>query len=238
MRFLPIGYCLAFVLALSGCASRKMEDDIRRLERSLNDLRAFQSEQTETISSIDRQVRAISGKIEELEYSQNKRLSGDLTALREDLSSIRRRVPPPPGVPANELEFDEVWGKSLTGEIGTLFLDSLQKLREGKFADALSLLQNATEQMEGTDRAPVALYWMGVAYDGLQDDKGALRAYSEVISRYPRSQRAPSSLLRQADVLARLGDKKTASLSLQKLLEDYPRSPEAPRAKEKIKELR
>lgn len=228
----------ALMLVMSGCASQKMQDDIKRMERSITDIRAFQSEQTETISSLDRQVRSLSGKIEELEYSQNKRLSGDLTALKDDISSIRRRVPPPAGVPVNELELDEVWGKSLTGETGTLFLDALQRLREGKFADALPLLQNAVEQTEGTDRAPVVLFWMGVAYEGLQDDKGALRAYSEVISRFPRSQRASASLFRQAEVLARFGDRKTAALSLQKLLEDYPRSPEVARAKERLKELR
>jgi TolA-binding protein len=94
------------------------------------------------------------------------------------------------------------------------------------------------EQLDGTDRAAVPLFWEGVAFDGLHDDRQALRAYAEVVSRYPKSQRAPSSLLRQASVLVRLGDPKAARLSLQKLLDDYPRAPEAAIAKDKLRDLK
>jgi TolA-binding protein len=225
-------------IMLSGCATQDLRKDITRLERSINDLRAFQAEQTDTINSLDSQVKALSGRLEELEFSQNKRLGQDLSSLKEDLSSLRRRVPPPAIVPASELEVDEVWANSVAEEAGRLLTDSLQRLREGKFNEAIPLLQNAVEQLDGTDRAAVPLFWEGVAFDGLHDDRQALRAYAEVVSRYPKSQRAPSSLLRQASVLVRLGDPKAARLSLQKLLDDYPRAPEAAIAKDKLRDLK
>jgi len=65
-----------------------------------------------------------------------------------------------------------------------------------------------------------------------------LRAYTEVATRFPKSNRAPTALYRQALVLVRLGDRKTATLSLRKLVDDYPKSPEAQMAKDKIKELK
>lgn len=55
----------------------------------MNDMRAFQAEQTESINSIDSQVKLISGRLEELEFSQNKRLGSDLSAIRDDLSSLK-----------------------------------------------------------------------------------------------------------------------------------------------------
>lgn len=237
-RALSVRSTLPLVVALAtGCSTQDLKQDIRKLERSLSDLRSYQNEQTDTINSLDSQVKQLSGRLEELEFSQNKRIGTDLSALRDDLSSLKRRVPPPSIVPASDLEVDEVWGNSLPGETARLFADALQRLREGKFDDAIPMLQNVVEQLEGTDKAGGALYWQGVAYDGAMDDRGALRSYAEVVSRYPKSTRAPSSLLRQADVLLRLGDKKAAKLTLDKLTADYPRSPEFAKAKERIREL-
>jgi TolA-binding protein len=229
---------LLLALSAGGCSIQDLEQKVSRLERSLNDMRAYQAEQTETINSLDTQLKQMSGRIEEVEFSHNKRIGTDLSALKDDLSSLRRRVPPPSVVPAAELEVDEVWASSLTGEPQVLVTDALLRLREGKFDDALPLLQNAVSQLRGTDKAAVALFWQGVAYDGLGDDRSALRSYADAVYQYPKSQRASSSLLRQASVLTRLGDNKTAALSLRKLVDDYPRSPEASVAKERLRDLK
>jgi TolA-binding protein len=229
---------LLLALSAGGCSIQDLEQKVSRLERSLNDMRAYQAEQTETINSLDTQLKQMSGRIEEVEFSHNKRIGTDLSALKDDLSSLRRRVPPPSVVPAAELEVDEVWASGLTGEPQVLVTDALLRLREGKFDDALPLLQNAVSQLRGTDKAAVALFWQGVAYDGLGDDRSALRSYADAVYQYPKSQRASSSLLRQASVLTRLGDNKTAALSLRKLVDDYPRSPEASVAKERLRDLK
>jgi TolA-binding protein len=232
LKLCAVGFLLA---GAAGCSVEDLERKISRLERSMGDMRAYQAEQTETINSLDSQVKVLSGRMEELEFAQNKRLGSDLSALKADLNSLRRRVPPPAIVPVDELEVDEVWAKSLPEDVGALFFDGLSNLREGRYDIALPLFQNAAEQLNGSDRAGVALFWQGVTFDGMGDDRGALRAYAEVVSRYAKSSRAPTSLLRQSFVLNRLGDKKAANLSLRKLVEDYPRSLEAGVAKERLK---
>jgi TolA-binding protein len=231
-------FSLIPVVAVCSSCTAGLEQSVKKLERSVADLRAYQAEQTETINAMDSQLKVMSGRLEELEFSQNKRIGTDLSALRADLTSLRKRVPPPSIVPASELEVDEVWANSLPPEVGATFLDGLSRLREAKYTEAISLLQDAAEKLDGNDKAGVVLFWQGVAYDGASDDRGALRAYSEVVSRYPRSPRAPSSLLRQSSVFMRFGDSKTAALSLKKLIDDYPRAPEAERAKEKLRELK
>ena len=225
-------------LLVNGCAGYDLGKKVTRLERSMNDMRAFQAEQTESINSIDSQVKLISGRIEELEFSQNKRLGSDLSAIRDDLSSLKKRVPPPTVVPIAELEADEVWANGLAADKAQIFMDALGCLRDGRFADALPLLQNATEHADTGDKAGVVLFWQGVAYDGLSDNRGALRSYAEVVARFPKSNRAPASLLRQASVLLRLGDKDTARDSLKKLIKDYAKSSEATVAQERLKELK
>ena len=232
------GLLLVALSLSSGCATVGVSKDIDRLERSITDLRALQSEQTDAVSSLESQVRALSGRLEELEFAQNKRFGSDLSALKEDVSSLRRRVPPPAVVPLPELEADEAWASNLSAESAQVFTDALNLLREAKFADALPLLKSVVENAAATPKAAVPLFWQGVAFDGLSDNRGALKAYSEVVARFPKSNRAPSALFRQSGVFVRLGDKKTATLSLRKLLDDYPKSPEAPRAKDKLKELK
>ena len=228
----------ALVAFLAGCSSIAGSKELERLERSVNDLRAMQSEQSDVVSALDSQVRELSGRLEELEFAQNKRFGTDLSALKEDISSLRRRVPPPASVPAPELEADEAWASSLPAETSQVFRDALSLIREAKFEDSLPLLSSVFERVSGGPKGAVPLFWQGVAYDGLSDNRGALKAYSEVVAKYSKSNRAPTALYRQALVLARLGDKKTASLSLKKLLDDYPKSPEAPMARDKLKELK
>jgi TolA-binding protein len=198
-------------------------------------VRSYQAAQTETINSLDSQVRQLSGRVEELEFSQNKRLGSDLSALKEDLSSLRRRVPPPAVVPADALEADEAWARGLPGDSSQLVVDALASLRDGKYSDAITFLRNAEEGLAGSDKVGVVLFWQGVAFDGMGEDKEALRSYFQVASRTPKSPRAPLSLLRQAAVFSRLGDKKAAKDSLKKLVDDYPRSAEAVEARTKLK---
>jgi TolA-binding protein len=235
MRFLVM---MCVVSMLSGCAAYDLGKKVSRLERSISDLRGLQAEQTESLNSLDAQLKLMSGRLEELEFSSNRRIGSDLTALKDDLSALRKRIPPPPGVPTAELEADEGWAKGLSDETQRLFLDALGMMREGKFADAVPLLENAAEQTQDTDKAGPVLFWLGVAHDGLLDNKGALRAYAGSISQYPKSHRAPASLLRQSEVFFRLGDKKTAQLSLRKLIDDYPKAPEVLEAKERLRQLK
>jgi TolA-binding protein len=228
---------LVGVVALfSGCAASG--GGMKSLERSVADLRAMQAEQTEALNSLDSQLRTLAGRVEELEFSQNKRIGSEVSALKEDLSHLKRLVPPPAAVPVPELEADEAWASNLPAEQAQVFVDGLGFIREGKFADALPLLREVADRTEGTPKSAVPMFWQGIAHDGLADNRGALRAYAEVATRFPKSNRAPTALYRQALVLARLGDRKTATLSLRKLVDDYPKSPEASMAKEKIKELK
>ena len=229
---------LGVLLCVSGCSVYNLDSKVVRLERSVSDLRALQSEQTEALNSLDSQIKLIAGRLEELEFAQNKKMGSDLSALKDDLSALRKRIPPPPGVPLAELEADEVWADKLADETKRVFLDALAMLREGKYADAVPLLENAADQARSNGQAGPVLFWLGVTYDGLSDNKAALRSYAETVSQYPKSHRAPASLGRQAEVFVRLGDNKTAQLSLKKMIEDYPKSPEAVEAKSRLKQLK
>lgn len=225
---------LSFALILTvGCTA---DSRVRKLERSIDDIRAYQREQAESISLLDSEVKLLAGKIEQLEFGGRAR-TGDVSSLKQDLTALRSRVPTSTIVPAAMLEEDEVWANGLPAETAQIFVDALGALREGRFPDALPLLQAAAEQADSTDKAGVILFWQGVAYDGLSDNKGALRSYAEVVARFPKSTRAPNALMRQSDVLVRIGDSALAKDSLRKLIKDYPKTAEAAEARDKLKTI-
>jgi len=227
---------VSFVALLAGCAPGG--SSLKSIERNLADIRAMQSEQADALTSLDSQLRALSGRVEELEYSQNKRIGSEVSALKEDLSTLKRLVPPPAAVPVPELEADEAWAANLPAEQAQMFVDSLASIREGKFSDAIPGLKQVSEGLGGSPKADKPLFWLGVSNDGLAHNSEARAIYFEVSQKFPKSNRAPTSLYRLALLLARTGDKKTATLSLRSLIEKYPKAPEASMAKEKLKELK
>ena len=225
------------ISGLCSCVpSGRMTSDITRVQRDVSDLRSFQAEQTTQISSLQAQVRTLNGRLEELEFSQNKKIGSDLTTLRDDVSRLRRRVPPPPIVPLAALEEDESLAGSLPGEVASVFNDALGKIREGQFRDALALLQQVQDMSANNESYANILFWIGVANEGLGDNRSALKAFYAISSNYPRHPRAALTLLREASVFTRLGDSSSARLTYQKLISEFPKSPEAATARERLKE--
>lgn len=227
------------VVVLGACADqgRRLKSDFDRLDQGITDVRALQAEQTTRLAALEGELRALSGRVEELEYSQTQRFGSEIGTIKRDLSNLRTRVPPHSAVPVEALAADEKLSYDLPPEISGIFQDALLKIREGAFADAEVPLKEAHELSNGTEWAPNIQFWFAVVHDGKGDYRKALAAYNEFFTRYKKHSRAPLALYRQALVLSRLGDSKTAKLTLNKLLAEYPKSAEAPRAKEKLKDL-
>lgn len=225
-------------MTLCGCtdAIQKLQVQFNRLDANVNDLRSFQAEQTSKITTLETQIRELSGRIDELEYGQKQKL-GTIDTLKSDVSTLRKHVPPPPIVPAEPLEQDEASIGRLPSELAEPVGEGLQLLREGNFEKALSFWDDALYLGSGTEWAALALFWRGVALDGMNDNRKALENYHDLVSRFPKYARVPLVLMREASVLIRLGDSKTARLTLNKVIADFPRSPEAAQAKQRLKDL-
>ena len=235
-------FSLAVALPLcgfvSGCANlTKLQSDIDQVSASVADLRSSQAEQLADLGALRSDMRQLSGRLDELEHSQKMGLGSDLNAVRQDLNALKTRVPPPAIIPADALDDDQGRAVDLPQGVGGKFESALQNLREGQYVVAQGLLEESLDGVFGTSAAPMVLFWLGVAEEGMNQNEKAVKHYAEIITRYPKYRRTPLALLRQASVLIRLGDKKTASLSLKKLIADFPKSTEAARAKERLKDL-
>lgn len=217
-----------------GCGG-SVSGEVVRLRASLNDMRSLQAEQGAQLAQLNADVRALQGKQEELEFLSTRHIGGEVASLRGEISSLKGRVPPPSGVPGRLLEEDERAAHALPSAVGTRLVEGLRLLREGKFLDAVPVIKTALDAAQDGDGSPQALFWLGVAYDGVRDDRNALFAYNQVVSRFAASPRAPSALLRQAQVFHRLADSKAEEATLEKLQKDFAQSPEARVAKARLK---
>jgi len=240
-RTVKIGASLILGMTLAafgtGCVDNKLRMDVQRISSDFEDSRGFQAEQTTKISSLESEVRRISGRLDELDFQQNQKLGIALNSLKSDLTSLKRRVPPPPIVPVADLEADEAALTTFPAELAGPMNDAFIAMREGGFDRALLTLEDAMGLAIDTEWAPMVLYWKGIASEGENKPRDALEYYLAISSQHGKSARAPAALLRQGSVLIRIGDKKTAKLVFNKLIADFPKSTEAGRAQDRLKDL-
>ena len=228
--------CLFWV----GCTSefQRINDDIARLERSQDEMRRRQADLTNDLAAVNENLRLISGRVEELEYQQRARVGTDISTIREELSSLKRRVPPPAMVPVEALEADEMLAKRLAAPLSEALAEVVAQIRAGDYSAALASAEKGLSSGYGQEGAAELLFWKAVAFDGLTDNRKAIVAYNELITAYPKHERTALGLLRIASIFIRMGDSRTAKLTLEKLAKDFPKSAEAGIAKARLKDFK
>jgi len=235
-------YLLVCLLALqnftTGCSfPGQFLGRIDRIENGLDDMRGVQAEIVARVDALEDRSRRISGRIEEVEFSQAQRFSGDVNTLKADLSRLQRRMPPPALVPLIALEADEIFVSSLEPELARVFMNELTRISTGNYQLALPGLQSLVTSDLLPDIRARALFWVAVCHEGIANNPQALSSYLSLANEFASHDRAPLALFRQASVLIRMRDMNTARLTLQKLIAQFPASPEAKDAREKLKTL-
>ena len=227
IRTLALGIAVVLV-ACSGSTAR-LESDIARIEKNLEDLRNIQAEHTTVVASVRNEQRALSGRMEELEFSQR-----GVSSLQRDLSSLQNRVPPPKEVPQDALESDEALAGMLPLASGERFRNALRAVRLGNFAEATPSFEDLISESAGESWNPNVIFWLAVCYEANGEAQKAVTAYHDISTAFPKHTRVPLALLRQGTTFLKLGDREPARLTFKKIVAMYPKSKEAEVAKQKL----
>jgi tol-pal system protein YbgF len=152
-------------------------------------------------------------------------------------------VPPPPPPPA----VDDEWRREVAQDqavAGTIdvperaaFQSAMQGLSQGDCAGAGAQLNGLTTRSQGSPLADNALYWQARCNAARGDMNKAVTEYYDVVTRYPKSDKAPAALWQQGLLFLRMGNTPDARLALSKLIKDYPGSSEAGLARQKLAQL-
>lgn len=111
-------------------------------------------------------------------------------------------------------------------------------LKGNKHQSSVTAFQGFLKKYPGSSLVPSAYFWMGVAYYGVKDYKGAVNSYLVVADKYPSSPMAPRALYGVAIVYQDMNDKASAKKSLQRLIKDYPDNENVPKAKSRLAKLK
>jgi len=151
--------------------------------------------------------------------------------------------PPPAGAGAG----DDEWRQEIAREqktAGTVnvpergeYLGLLDGLARQDCARTVPQLNGFAASHKDSPLADNALYWAARCYALKGDQNQAVSKFYDVVTKYPKGDKAPAALWAQGNLFVDLGDSPDARLAFSKLIRDYPTSDEAPRARQKLNEL-
>jgi tol-pal system protein YbgF len=151
-------------------------------------------------------------------------------------------APAPPAAPA-----EDAWRRDVAreqAEAGTVnvpergaYLQLLDGVAKKDCARAIPQLNSFASANRESPLAANALYWTARCYAASGDQNQAISKFYDVVTRYPKANKAPAALLAQGNLFVSMGDNPDARLALSKLIRDYPNSEEAALARQKLATL-
>ena len=149
--------------------------------------------------------------------------------------------PPPPAAVDDEWRREVAQDQAVAGTVDVPeradYLTALQGLSHGDCAQASPELSAIISRSKGSPLADNALYWQARCHAIRGEQSQAVTTYYDVVTRYPKGDKAPAALWQQGNLFLRMGDAPDARLALSKLIKDYPASAEAAQARQKLAEL-
>jgi len=85
--------------------------------------------------------------------------------------------------------------------------------------------------------APAAEYWVGDLYFGQGDYDDALKAFDQVLERYPANNKTPDALLMKGKTLVKLDKRNAGASEFRELIKRYPGSDAAVKARAQLKQM-
>lgn len=153
---------------------------------------------------------------------------------------------PPSTVPAAP-PAEDLWRRDVAreqAEAGTLnvpergaYLQLLDGLARKDCTRSIPQLNSFAAANRESPLADDALYWAARCYAVTGDQNQAITKFYDIVTRYPKSNKAPAALLAQGNLFLSMGDTPDARLALGKLIRDYPNSEEAAIARQRLTQL-
>ena len=117
------------------------------------------------------------------------------------------------------------------------YLALLDGLARQDCSRAIPQLNGFAANHKDSPLADNALYWAARCYAQRGDQNQAVSKFYDVVTKYPKGDKAPAALWAQGTLFVDMGDSPDARLAFSKLIRDYPASEEAARARQKLSEL-
>jgi tol-pal system protein YbgF len=114
---------------------------------------------------------------------------------------------------------------------------ALDLVAAGQCPRAIQALNGFAAKHKESPLADDALYWAARCHAARRDQNQAISKFYEVVTRYPKGNKAAAALWAQGNLFIDIGNTPDARIVLGKLIREHPGSEEAARAREKLNEL-
>lgn len=166
----------------------------------------------------------------------------DLSSLVKLMNEKQLAPPPAPLAPAGEPAKPNAAAATVPSECaGTsaeqLFNNAMRDRSSGNSDLAVAQFQDYVKCYGTTDRAPTALYNIGVIYYLRGDHENAIATLDKAINDYPQNTKIPDAMLVKARALVKVGQKESARAEFKELIAKYPDSDSAAKARVDLVQL-
>lgn len=254
MRWLMV---LAFVLAVSGCASVEPDQfaalqsqvyynrqKIDQLEKQLETARRPQAELQAEIMTMRQELAALRGRVEENSHRLGQAPQASMAqkaetdALAKRLARLEQHLDLKSGGEAKPSAKPAAKPDPPRAQTAKSVYDLGQKLRKkGSLEAARKKFEEVVKKYPKSKLVPSAQYWAGDVLYSQKRYEESILAFNQVIKRYPKSGKVPAALLKQGMAFRALGDKRTAKIVFNRLIKSYPKSSPAKTARKYLKRL-
>ena len=260
MSVIRTGAGLLALLLLAGCATHA------ELIQQDRQLRGILADQRRQLQEVQKEVERLRADVEEGHPRRGgggPSSDDRLTSLEQRLSELERGTgsaappsaapTPPAGAPPQTATAhapsagEDAWREEIAREqkaAGSInaperaeYLALLDGLARQDCARTVPQLNSFAANHKESQLADNALYWSARCYALKGDQNQAVSKFYDVVTRYPKGDKAPAALWAQGSLFVDMGDTPDARLAFSKLIRDYPNSEEAARARQKLGEL-
>lgn len=226
---------------------QRIQDATQKTLRSNADL-------TVRVQELQEQIEALHASLD-LTTRQLQTISQELASVRAQFSasaraSVQQPLPQQGTEPASAAG-DESSGAPSAGQPVTapaqppaitsspeaLYRSAYEDYMRGNYDLAVQGFRDYLKRWGSTELADNALYWIGECYDAQDRAEEALQAFSEVLEKYPSSDKAAAAQLKKGLLYLKLDDQGQGVVHLQYVVFEHPGTREADLAREKLRSL-
>jgi TolA-binding protein len=162
---------------------------------------------------------------------------------REEASLGARAIDLPRRQPASEEPEPDVDSTAPAGApSGASVEDTYQwaqgRLREGRYLEAIAVLEDIVERSPSHELADNAVYWIGWAHARRDDHQLAVDVWQRLPLRFPHSDKVPDALFGMAESHESLGEPAVAETLYEQLVAQHPKAEKVRDARKALARLR
>lgn len=236
---------------------KKLQGELTALGKSKesndSNIRGQYARMNVNIESLQQEMRLISGRVEEIEYMLNRKLTKyeeegtlrkqsldetqlslakvekRLIQIEQYLSLERKEVKPVPQLP--------IPGGQTQSSDKQLYDTARQAFDNGQMDEARQTFIKLIASHPKSGYADNAQFWIGESYYRENWFERAILEYQTVVEKYPKGNKVPSAMHKQGMAFLKIGDKSNARIIFNELVQKFPETNEGKLAAKKLKEF-